>query len=82
MIDRLKLKDMTFKDYASSLSDVVLSERSLFVKKVAEACMVDVSTVYRWIQGKMVPDQLKQQKISEITGIQVDNLFPNEHDQN
>lgn len=67
---------MTFKYYIDNKSNVAISEKALEIKRIAEACMVDISTVYRWLNGKCLPDPLKMQKLSEITGISVEQLFP------
>lgn len=48
-----------------------------FVRELSEECGVARETVYRWISGTSRPDKLKQQRISEITGIPVDKLFIN-----
>lgn len=65
---------MTFTDYIDSKSNVAISEKTLTINKIAEACVVDISTVYRWINGKCLPNPLKQQKIKEVTGIEI--TFP------
>jgi len=33
-------------------------------------------TVYRWLAGEIVPEKLKREKVAEITGQPVDELFP------
>lgn len=69
---------MTLKDYVLSKSPHSTTERGETVKKIAEACKVDISTVYRWAKGKANPDALKMEKISELTGISSKELFPND----
>ena len=66
---------MAFKDYISKLSDNRTTERTLVIEKIAQACGVDKSTVYRWANGVSTPDKLKMEKVSEITGIPVVELF-------
>lgn len=67
---------MTFKYYIDNKSNVAVSEKALAIKRIADACIVDISTVYRWLNGKCLPDPLKMKKISEITNIPVEQLFP------
>jgi len=67
---------MTFTNYIETKSSDITSEKRQVIEAIAKACMVDVSTVYRWVNGKCIPDPLKIQKISEITNIPVEQLFP------
>lgn len=66
---------MALKDYLLSLSDVRTTERTLMIERIASACGVHTSTVYKWMNGNSKPDKLKQEKISEIVGIPVNDLF-------
>lgn len=66
---------MAFKDYIQSISDRRTTERTLMLNRIAEECGVNLSTVYKWINGQSVPDKLKKQKIAEITGKSVEELF-------
>jgi len=67
---------MTFANYIETKDPNITSEKRQVIETIAKACMVDVSTVYRWINGRCIPDPLKIQKISEITNIPVEQLFP------
>ena len=67
---------MTFANYIETKDPNITSEKRQVIETIAKACMVDVSTVYRWINGKCIPDPLKIQKISELTNIPVEQLFP------
>ena len=66
---------MALKDYISNLSEAKTTEKTLMLKRIATACGVNVSTVYRWANGASTPDKLKMEKISELTGLPVDELF-------
>jgi len=48
-----------------------------FRDRIASACGVTEMTVYRWLSGDIIPEKLKREKIAEITGLSVDDLFPN-----
>ena len=63
---------MVFKDYMKSLPN----EQQDKIKELAEKTMTSVQTVYRWINGSIVPPPLKQQIIAEHLGIPVSELFP------
>lgn len=66
---------MAFKDYISRLSDQRTTERALVIERIAKECGVHNSTVYKWINAKVTPDKLKQQKVAEITGLPIESLF-------
>lgn len=52
-----------------------LTPKQEFIMKVSEECGVTPETVYRWISGANKPDKLKQEQLSKITGIPVEDLF-------
>jgi hypothetical protein len=66
---------LALKDYVHRLSDTKTTERSLFIKRIAEECAVTESTVYRWINQKAKPSPLAKRKLSELTNIPVTELF-------
>ena len=68
------MKKCPLKDYYDSLA--VEDPRVQLRNKLAKECGVTIMTVYRWINGEIIPDKLKREKISEIVGIAVDELFP------
>lgn len=68
---------MVLKEYYNSLADRTTPPKKEFREKIASACGVTEMTVFRWISGEIVPDKLKREKIAEIAGIQVQQLFPN-----
>ena len=45
-------------------------------EKIARECGVSEMAVYRWLSGEIVPEKLKREKIAEITGLSVEELFP------
>lgn len=76
-----KIKKMTFKCYINSKSAFTYSDKTLAIKNIADACKVSIPTVYRWLNGKCLPDPLKIQRISELTNIPVEDLFPENQQQ-
>jgi|GEM_PF-553159 Helix-turn-helix. len=66
---------MAFKDYILSISDKRTTERTMMLTKIAEECGVNLSTVYKWVNGQSVPDKLKREKIASLTGKTVEELF-------
>lgn len=70
----MRNKKRTLQDYFGTLSEK--SPKRQMIEKIADECGVSLMTVYRWISGEVVPDKLKKEKIAEITGIAVDELFP------
>ncbi len=66
---------MTFKDYIESLPETRTTARRVVINQIAERCGVHYSTVYKWISGKSKPDRLKQEKIVEMTGLSITELF-------
>lgn len=66
---------MALKEYYQDLGKQS-SPQQEFRKKVARECGVTELTVYRWLSGEMIPHKLKQEKIAELTGVPVDELFP------
>ncbi|MCD7973407.1 MAG: helix-turn-helix domain-containing protein [Candidatus Azobacteroides sp.] len=69
----MKKKTINLKSYLESID--FPNPKYEMIKKIAQQCGVRKGSVYRWISGKVVPDKLKQEKISELTGIPVENLF-------
>lgn len=63
---------MAFKDYVDSLPNL----REDKIKEIAEATCSHVNTVYRWMNGSITPPPLKQKVISLVTGVSIDELFP------
>lgn len=67
---------MGLKSYYKELPRKVgETPKQKFVRELSEECGVAPETVYRWISGTSRPDKLKQKKISEITGIPVEELL-------
>ena len=67
---------MALKDYYKELGKRSTPQKE-FRDKIAAACGVANMTVYRWMSGEIVPEKLKREKIAEVSGISVDELFPN-----
>lgn len=65
---------MALMDYYNKLSDV--SPKAAFRRRVMNECDVDRTTVHRWFSDDIIPDKLKREKIAEIAGVKVEELFP------
>lgn len=63
---------MAFKEYVDSLPNL----REEKIKEIAEVTCSHIGTVYRWMNGSIIPPPLKQKVISEVTGIPIQVLFP------
>lgn len=68
---------MDFKEFYNELQSTQPTPQKEFRNKIAFECDVTEMTVYRWLSGEIVPDKLKREKVAEITGLSVDELFPN-----
>lgn len=64
---------MALKDYYESLSPN--SPRKEIRDRILKECGITEMTLYRWISGDVIPEKLKQEKVAEITGVPVDDLF-------
>ena len=66
---------MTLKDYYHSLDEN--SPRANLKDKIISECGISPATFYNWVNGNTsdIPKTAKE-RISEIIGIQVDELFP------
>jgi hypothetical protein len=67
---------MTLKEYYEKKIGEKPTPKQEFRAIIAESCAVTEQTVFRWLSGD-VPDKLKREKLAEITGIPVNELFPN-----
>jgi len=67
---------MALKEYYQDLGKLSTPQKE-FRRKIAHECGVTEMTVFRWLSGEVVPGLLKREKIAEITGIDIDILFPN-----
>ncbi|MCL6101010.1 MAG: helix-turn-helix domain-containing protein [Bacteroidetes bacterium] len=67
---------MNLKEFYTELQNQPTPQKE-FREKIANKCGVTEMTVYRWLSGEIIPEKLKREKIAEITGLSVDDLFPN-----
>ncbi|ROT19636.1 hypothetical protein EEL53_10355 [Muribaculaceae bacterium Isolate-114 (HZI)] len=69
---------MTLKDYYESIPESRWeTPRRKFVEQIKERCEVTDSTVINWISGRAKPQKSSHYvALAEITGIPVENLFP------
>lgn len=63
---------MVFRDYIKSLPNQQFDT----IKKIAELTSSSVQSVYRWMNGDIIPHPLKQKAIAEYLGMSVGELFP------
>jgi transcriptional regulator with XRE-family HTH domain len=70
---------MNLNEYYKQLQDQPSPQRE-FRQKIAKECGVSEMTVFRWLSGEVVPEKLKREKVAEITGLTVEELFPNLHE--
>ena len=73
-IDELKAQNLS--DYYKALKNQPTPQKE-FREKIAKECGVTEMTIFRWLSGETIPEKLKREKIAEITGLPVNNLFPN-----
>lgn len=66
---------MTLKEFYQNLPERN-APKADFRRLLASECGVAPMTVYRWLAGEIVPEKLKREKVAEITGQPVDELFP------
>ncbi len=66
---------MVFSEYINGLPSRSNPKRDV-IRKIAEACLVNETSVYRWASGECRPDALKRQKISEVLRVPESELFP------
>lgn len=67
----LKNEKITFGEYFNRISQTPKD----FITKIAEKCDVSKRTVYNWIEGDIIPDQKKQEIVSELLGVPAKYLF-------
>lgn len=70
---------MDFVSYYKKLEEVKSPKtpKQEFRAQIAAACGVAPSTVMRWVSGEIIPEKLKREKVSEIIGLPVEDLWPN-----
>ena len=66
---------MALKEYYQNLGKQSTPQQA-FRNMLARECDVTEMTVYRWLSGEVTPHKLKQEKIAELTGFKVEDLFP------
>jgi len=64
---------MNLQDYFKDLRKT--NPQREFIEKVSKECGVSDNTIYYWIKNNNAP-KLAKEKIAEITGIEVTELFP------
>ncbi len=70
----VKDEKITLSSYYNQLPPF---EKRPLVNKICEICDVTMTTAYNWISGRNKPIKASYfHKISELTGIPAENLFP------
>lgn len=68
---------MALKEYINEFSNHPRpSKKAVEILRISNACGVTIQAVYRWVNGETIPDKLAKEKMAEITGISVTELFP------
>jgi transcriptional regulator with XRE-family HTH domain len=70
---------MALKEYYEKIGERSTPKKE-FRETIARECGVTEMTVFRWLSGEVLPDKLKREKIAEISGLTVEELFPNIQD--
>ena len=73
---------MTLKDYIESLPKARTSIRAEKIKEIAQACSVDLPTVYNWINGVHGVRPIYRKTIAAIVNISEAELFPEDAKEN
>lgn len=68
----METKKKSLKEYYDSLGNPQKELR----EKISAECGVSVATVFRWLNGEVIPDKLKRERIVKITGLSEEDLFP------
>lgn len=71
----LRLMETRKKSLKSYYEDLGNPQKTLR-ERIASECGVSIATVFRWINGDVIPDKLKRSKIAEITGLAEEEIFP------
>ena len=69
---------MDIKTYYDQLDDKATPPKTSFLELVMAETGKTRATVYRWLNGTMRPDKANMAILSRITGIAVNELFPEE----
>lgn len=70
----------TFVEFYEQLPkrQAVPTERTKFVRRVADACKRSEHTVLAWLSGRQRPDALTQSVIARLLKVPASELFPTE----
>ena len=68
----METRKKSLKEYYDSLGNPQKELR----EKISAECGVSVATVLRWLNGEVIPDKLKRERIVKITGLSEEDLFP------
>jgi transposase len=67
---------MNFREYIESLDAEKESVRGREIERIANACYVHISTVYRWVNGTVKVPKLKREKIAQVLNKKESELWP------
>ncbi len=66
---------MTLKEHYQHVKEKPTPAQE-FIRQIADATCREISTVRQWLSGVQEPNAKAKEKISEIVGLPVDELFP------
>lgn len=75
-------KRVSLKDYYQNLEHRPMTPKQKLRKELMDAFGVTEMSVSRWLNGSEIPARDKWEKISEITDIPVEDLFPDTGENN
>lgn len=67
---------MDIKTYYEQLDDKATPPKTSFLEQVMKETGKTRMTIYRWLNGTTKPDKANMAILSKITGIALDELFP------
>lgn len=69
---------MDLKTYYDNLDDKATPPKTSFIDEVMRRTGKKRATIYRWLNGSVIPDKANKEILSRITGIAVDKLYTEE----
>jgi hypothetical protein len=67
---------MTLTEYVNSLDDRKIKPKRDFIRLLRRLTGKTEASVYRWLNGEVIPDKSDRGIISDAAGIPVEELWP------
>jgi hypothetical protein len=67
---------MSLSDYYQNLGDKPVYPKQEFREAIMDATGKGEATVYRWLNGTLIPGKLEREAIARLTDKSVNELFP------